>query len=113
MPVPVVMYFFILSTELKRSLYALFSQFGHVVDIVALKTMKMRGQAFVIFKELGSSTNALRQLQGFPFYGKPMVSYSVLFLKQKNIAMVQYSVLCTCTVIWSHHVLINICIYAS
>nr|XP_058149209.1 U2 small nuclear ribonucleoprotein B''-like [Dasypus novemcinctus] len=34
--------------------------------------MKMRGQAFVIFKELGSSTNALRQLQGFPFYGKPM-----------------------------------------
>lgn len=61
-------------TELKRSLYALFSQFGHVVDIVALKTMKMRGQAFVIFKELGSSTNALRQLQGFPFYGKPMVS---------------------------------------
>ncbi|KAK2523155.1 Snrpb2 [Columba livia] len=58
--------------ELKRSLYALFSQFGHVVDIVALKTMKMRGQAFVIFKELGSSTNALRQLQGFPFYGKPM-----------------------------------------
>ncbi|KYO23719.1 U2 small nuclear ribonucleoprotein B'' [Alligator mississippiensis] len=58
--------------ELKRSLYALFSQFGHVVDIVALKTMKMRGQAFVIYKELGSSTNALRQLQGFPFYGKPM-----------------------------------------
>lgn len=57
---------------MKRSLYALFSQFGHVVDIVALKTMKMRGQAFVIFKELGSSTNALRQLQGFPFYGKPM-----------------------------------------
>uniref|UniRef100_A0A8C9PSL4 RRM domain-containing protein n=1 Tax=Spermophilus dauricus TaxID=99837 RepID=A0A8C9PSL4_SPEDA len=54
--------------ELKRSLYALFSQFGHVVDIVALKTMKMRGQAFVIFKELCSSTNALRQLQGFPFY---------------------------------------------
>lgn len=66
--------FLLICTELKRSLYALFSQFGHVVDIVALKTMKMRGQAFVIFKELGSSTNALRQLQGFPFYGKPMVS---------------------------------------
>lgn len=71
--------FFNMSTELKRSLYALFSQFGHVVDIVALKTMKMRGQAFVIFKELGSSTNALRQLQGFPFYGKPMVSYFGFF----------------------------------
>ncbi|KAJ8360318.1 hypothetical protein SKAU_G00168430 [Synaphobranchus kaupii] len=58
--------------ELKRSLYALFSQFGQVVDIVAMKTMKMRGQAFVVFRELASSTNALRQLQGFPFYNKPM-----------------------------------------
>uniref|UniRef100_A0AAY5JZF9 RRM domain-containing protein n=1 Tax=Esox lucius TaxID=8010 RepID=A0AAY5JZF9_ESOLU len=58
--------------ELKRSLYALFSQFGQVVDIVAMKTMKMRGQAFVVFKELASATNALRQLQGFPFYNKPM-----------------------------------------
>uniref|UniRef100_A0A674DXF1 Small nuclear ribonucleoprotein polypeptide B2 n=1 Tax=Salmo trutta TaxID=8032 RepID=A0A674DXF1_SALTR len=58
--------------ELKRSLYALFSQFGQVMDIVAMKTMKMRGQAFVVFKELASSTNALRQLQGFPFYNKPM-----------------------------------------
>ncbi|KAG7254582.1 hypothetical protein CRUP_011938 [Coryphaenoides rupestris] len=58
--------------ELKRSLYALFSQFGQVVDIVAMKTAKMRGQAFVVFKELAASTNALRQLQGFPFYNKPM-----------------------------------------
>ncbi|TNN32689.1 U2 small nuclear ribonucleoprotein B'' [Liparis tanakae] len=58
--------------EMKRSLYALFSQFGQVVDIVASKTMKMRGQAFVVFKELAASTNALRQLQGFPFYNKPM-----------------------------------------
>jgi hypothetical protein len=34
----------------------------------------MRGQAFVIFKEIGSATNALRSMQGFPFYDKPMVS---------------------------------------
>lgn len=58
--------------ELKRSLYALFSQFGQIIDIIAMKTMKMRGQAFVVFKELAASTNALRQLQGFPFYNKPM-----------------------------------------
>ncbi|KAM6940256.1 U2 small nuclear ribonucleoprotein B'' [Xenentodon cancila] len=58
--------------ELKRSLYALFSQFGQIVNIVAMKTMKMRGQAFVVFKELTAATNALRQLQGFPFYNKPM-----------------------------------------
>uniref|UniRef100_A0A8C4GQS2 Small nuclear ribonucleoprotein polypeptide B2 n=1 Tax=Dicentrarchus labrax TaxID=13489 RepID=A0A8C4GQS2_DICLA len=58
--------------ELKRSLYALFSQFGQVIEIVAMKTAKMRGQSFVVFKELAAATNALRQLQGFPFYNKPM-----------------------------------------
>uniref|UniRef100_A0A8I3PR07 RRM domain-containing protein n=1 Tax=Canis lupus familiaris TaxID=9615 RepID=A0A8I3PR07_CANLF len=73
--------------ELKRSLYALFSQFGHVVDIVALKTMKMRGQAFVIFKELGSSTNALRQLQGFPFYDHicQKITYGIVVFKGLGI----------------------------
>ena len=58
--------------ELKRSLYALFTQFGQVLDIVAMKTMAMRGQAFIIFKEINGATNALRSLQGFPFYDKPM-----------------------------------------
>ncbi|XP_026464016.1 U1 small nuclear ribonucleoprotein A [Ctenocephalides felis] len=58
--------------ELIKSLYAIFSQFGQILDIVALRTLKMRGQAFVIFKEIASSTNALRSMQGFPFYDKPM-----------------------------------------
>lgn len=58
--------------ELKKSLYAIFSQFGQIINIVALKTLKMRGQAFVIFKEISSATNALRSMQGFPFYDKPM-----------------------------------------
>eukprot|EP00088_Acartia_fossae_P002310 TRINITY_DN10928_c0_g2_i4.p1 TRINITY_DN10928_c0_g2~~TRINITY_DN10928_c0_g2_i4.p1 ORF type:complete len:225 (+),score=102.56 TRINITY_DN10928_c0_g2_i4:54-728(+) len=63
--------------DLKKSLYAIFSQFGQILDIVALKTLKMRGQAFVIFKEIGSATNALRSMQGFPFYDKPMrIAYS-------------------------------------
>ncbi|EEC08680.1 U1 small nuclear ribonucleoprotein A, putative [Ixodes scapularis] len=64
--------------ELKKSLYAIFSQFGQILDIVALKTLKMRGQAFVVFKDLNSATNALRSMQGFPFYDKPMVSVIVL-----------------------------------
>ena len=34
----------------------------------------MRGQAFVIFKEINSATKALQSMQGFPFYDKPMVS---------------------------------------
>lgn len=69
--------------ELKKSLYAIFSQFGQILDIVALKTLKMRGQAFVIFKEIQSSTNALRSMQGFPFYDKPMVSEEEFFVKNK------------------------------
>ena len=64
-------------TELKKSLYAIFSQFGAILDIVALKTLKMRGQAFVVFQDISSATNALRSMQGFPFYDKPMVCASI------------------------------------
>ena len=60
-------------TELKKSLYAIFSQFGVILDILAKKSLKMRGQAFVVFKEIASATNALRAMQGFPFYDRPMV----------------------------------------
>lgn len=65
--------------ELKKSLYAIFSQFGPIMDIVALKSFKMRGQAFVVFSDISSATNALRSMQGFPFYDKPMVRHCQCF----------------------------------
>ncbi|KAL7674044.1 hypothetical protein ACOME3_000327 [Neoechinorhynchus agilis] len=58
--------------ELKKSLYAVFSQFGRILDIVALKTLRMRGQAFVIFEDITAASTAMRSMQGFPFYDKPM-----------------------------------------
>ncbi|TRY88447.1 hypothetical protein DNTS_018874 [Danionella cerebrum] len=58
--------------ELKKSLYAIFSQFGQILDILVSRILKLRGQAFVIFKEVNSASNALRSMQGFPFYDKPM-----------------------------------------
>ncbi|CAH9104446.1 unnamed protein product, partial [Cuscuta epithymum] len=58
--------------ELKRSLYCLFSQYGRIVDIVDLKTTKLRGQAWVVFSEVIAASNAVRQMQNFPFYEKPM-----------------------------------------
>lgn len=58
--------------DLKKSLYAIFSQFGQILDIKASKSLKMRGQAFVIFKDVNGATNALRSMQGFPFYDKQM-----------------------------------------
>jgi len=68
---------FLSRIEIKRSLYALFSQFGAILEIVCLKTAKLRGQAFIVFKDITSAANALRQLQGFNFYDKPMkIRYS-------------------------------------
>ncbi|KAL2927714.1 U1 small nuclear ribonucleoprotein A [Bienertia sinuspersici] len=58
--------------ELKKSLNAVFSQFGKIVEVLAFKTLKHKGQAWVVFEEVSSATNALRQMQGFPFYDKPM-----------------------------------------
>ena len=58
--------------ELKKSLYSCFSQFGPILEIVSLKTVRMRGQAFIVFRDIESATTAVRQMQGFPFYDKPM-----------------------------------------
>ncbi|GMN37971.1 hypothetical protein TIFTF001_007249 [Ficus carica] len=58
--------------ELKKSLYAVFSQFGRILEVLAFKTLKHKGQAWVVFDDASSATNALRQMQGFPFYDKPM-----------------------------------------
>jgi len=59
--------------DLKRALYMLFSVYGSILDIVAMKTSKMRGQAHVLFRDVSSSTQAMRALQGFEFFGKEMV----------------------------------------
>ena len=34
----------------------LFSTYGPVLDVVALKTMKMRGQAHIVFRDLQAAT---------------------------------------------------------
>jgi len=70
--------------DLRKSLYAIFSQFGTIMEIIALKTLKMRGQAFVVFKDIPSATNALRSMQGFPFYDKPM---RIAYAKSKSDAV--------------------------
>lgn len=58
--------------ELKKSLHAVFSQFGKILEVLVFKTLKHKGQAWVVFDEVSDATNALRQMQGFPFYDKPM-----------------------------------------
>lgn len=70
--------------ELKKSLYAVFSQFGKIVDIVACTTLKLRGQAWVVFDDVTAATNALRQMQDFPFYDKSM---RIQYAKTKSDAI--------------------------
>lgn len=66
-----------LSTELRCQLLSLFSTYGRILDIVATRAPSMRGQAFIVFENVSTSTAALRALQGFPFYGKSLrIEYS-------------------------------------
>mmetsp|Transcript_9364 Transcript_9364/g.12917 ORF Transcript_9364/g.12917 Transcript_9364/m.12917 type:complete len:246 (-) Transcript_9364:124-861(-) len=70
--------------ELRKSLYAMFSQFGTVLDVVALKTLKMRGQAFVVFRDAASAANAMRVMQNFPLYDKQM---KIAYARSKSDAI--------------------------
>ena len=78
---------------MKRALHLCFSSYGRVLDVVCLKTTKQRGQArralaalgcgalteativqaWVVFSDVPAATNALRGMQGFNFYDRPLV----------------------------------------
>jgi RNA recognition motif-containing protein len=64
-------------SDLRLSLYTLFSTYGPVLDVVALKTMKMRGQAHIVYRDIQTATQAMRALQGFNFFGMDMVGSSI------------------------------------
>jgi U2 small nuclear ribonucleoprotein B'' len=61
--------------ELRTQLFALFTTHGRLVDVVATKSPKMRGQAFLVFADLAGATSAMRACEGMEFYDKPMVRY--------------------------------------
>ncbi|KAH9883734.1 hypothetical protein F4778DRAFT_788304 [Xylariomycetidae sp. FL2044] len=62
--------------DLKTCLYMLFSTYGPVLDVVALKTIKMRGQAHVVFRDTHAATQAMRSLEAFPFLGRELYAKS-------------------------------------
>ena len=74
---------FMLHTELKQCLYLYFSQYGRILDIVALKTQKMRGQAFIVFADIESSMRALHHSNHSKLLGQPM---HVAYAKTKSKA---------------------------
>ncbi|KCV69010.1 hypothetical protein H696_04430 [Fonticula alba] len=72
--------------ELKRQLYNLFSCYGTVLDVVAGRSVRQRGQAFVVFSEVTSATEAMRHMNGMPFFGQPM---RIAFAKTKSFVVAQ------------------------
>lgn len=58
--------------ELRSLLHALFSAYGEIEWISAHKALKLRGQAFITFRDVESATAALRRLQGSQFLDRPL-----------------------------------------
>mmetsp|Transcript_24801 Transcript_24801/g.53679 ORF Transcript_24801/g.53679 Transcript_24801/m.53679 type:complete len:261 (+) Transcript_24801:129-911(+) len=62
---------------LRRSLHALFSRHGKIIEIVTLRKTGLRGQAWVIFEDVAAATAALAAENGFVFFDRPLkVSYA-------------------------------------
>lgn len=59
--------------ELKEALSELFSEYGTILEIIAKKNLKAKGQAFVVFDNVDSATRAIDEINGFDLFDKPMV----------------------------------------
>jgi U2 small nuclear ribonucleoprotein B'' len=72
--------------ELKRALYMLFSTYGPVLDIVTsrvgAKGQTMRGQAHIVYRDIQTSTQAMRALQGFEFFERELVRFHSQVLRR-------------------------------
>jgi len=71
--------------ELKDALSEIFSEYGQILDIVAKRNLKAKGQAFIVFDNVESAQRAVEEVNGFDLLGKPMV---VDFAKTRSDATV-------------------------
>ena len=78
--------------ELKTTLRQEFESFGPVLDVVAHKNLRMRGQAFVVFESIEDAKKAQQEMRNREVFGKPMVSILVTF-SSKDIVF-RCSLLC-------------------
>jgi U2 small nuclear ribonucleoprotein B'' len=58
--------------QVKRSLTALFSRHGRVLDVILLRGYGLAGQAFVLLDSVETATRALHAEQGFLFFDRPL-----------------------------------------
>lgn len=58
--------------ELIEALTEIFSEYGTIIDLVAKQNLKAKGQAFIVFDNPESASNAIEEVNGFELFGKPM-----------------------------------------
>lgn len=64
--------------KLKSELLKIFKPYGKILEINAIKTLRLKGQAFITFEEIESATKALEKT-GIEIFNKPiMISYAKL-----------------------------------
>lgn len=68
------------------ALREIFEDSGEIIDIVAKKHVKAKGQAFIVFENADSAADALEDFQGFDFFGRPM---TLAYAKTESDATVQ------------------------
>lgn len=59
--------------ELRKMLQTIFSQWGNVLSVYVSRSLKLRGQAWVIFDNVDDAATAMDELDGFPLNEIPMV----------------------------------------
>jgi RNA recognition motif-containing protein len=57
---------------LKVALTEIFSEYGNIVDLVAKKNLKAKGQAFIVFDNPDDAAKAIEEVNGFELFDKPM-----------------------------------------
>ena len=60
-----------------------------MLDVVAMPRNKLRGQAWVVFRDIQASTQAMRALQGFDFFGNLMVVMALSKIQAVLISALQ------------------------
>ena len=72
--------------SLKEALAEVFSEYGNIIDIVAKKNLKAKGQAFIVFDDPKAAERAIKEVQGFELFEKPM---ALDYARTKSDATVQ------------------------
>ncbi|GAA5880628.1 hypothetical protein JCM16303_004288 [Sporobolomyces ruberrimus] len=71
---------------MKQSLKVLFKEYGSVLGVTAHRNLRMRGQAFVTLDTKEAAAKAVKEVQQFPLYGKPM---QLAFARTQSDALVK------------------------